>query len=394
MSLPKINYARLGDSIVHIDKVANGIDCGCTCLKCGSLLVAKNMGVQKTHHFAHYKTQECHFAYETMLHELAKEIIAEDLSLGKLPQKLEFFKEIYRNIDISSIFTDFIISQKECFLGDVIPDVVLTDKNGKQLCVEIKVTHRVDEIKKEKIINQNLSCLEIDLSSLNHIITKDELRDYIKHTHKTKWINFYFDNKERKQILNNFIKNDIFEMIPQIAIKNYRKQFCGKKYGFCNSCTYCKEPSPPDKVLCCYKMKNLNFDANSNYEIVRDNEYFITKVIYKNDNDIQQFTFKTFDEIDKQYIFSKDDVIKIGLAKYGKLDLCGNIETLWKQRNRTVITLINDKNDIYEVYRNSYINRNKNKYINATKIMACYNTQEKIFDYKKKIWHELIKIND
>lgn len=60
----------------HIDKVANGLQCECFCPYCHhEPLVAKNNGKIKDHHFSHASGNACDYAYESMLHLLAKEKI-------------------------------------------------------------------------------------------------------------------------------------------------------------------------------------------------------------------------------------------------------------------------------------------------------------------------------
>ena len=55
--------------LVHVDAVPNGKASGCVCPACGSLLVAKNNGLVKIHHFAHYfEAVSC----EGWLHATAK----------------------------------------------------------------------------------------------------------------------------------------------------------------------------------------------------------------------------------------------------------------------------------------------------------------------------------
>jgi hypothetical protein len=68
-----LTYAlnKHGD-LVHIDTVKTGKECGCSCPACNELLIAKNKGGKRTHHFAHQSGTECKYGYESMLHLLAK----------------------------------------------------------------------------------------------------------------------------------------------------------------------------------------------------------------------------------------------------------------------------------------------------------------------------------
>lgn len=71
-----LTYAPDSDGCLwDVDDVPNGNECGCFCPACREPLMAKNQGTQRMHHFAHQSGSECQFAYESMLHLLAKEKI-------------------------------------------------------------------------------------------------------------------------------------------------------------------------------------------------------------------------------------------------------------------------------------------------------------------------------
>ena len=70
----RLTYAIANDGcLVNIDTVKTGQECCCICPACKEPLVAKNKGTVRVHHFAHQSGTECDFAYESMLHLLAKE---------------------------------------------------------------------------------------------------------------------------------------------------------------------------------------------------------------------------------------------------------------------------------------------------------------------------------
>ena len=70
----RLIYAIASDGrLVNVDEVETGHDCKCICPACKEPLVAKNNGLVREHHFAHLSGSECDFAYESMLHLLAKE---------------------------------------------------------------------------------------------------------------------------------------------------------------------------------------------------------------------------------------------------------------------------------------------------------------------------------
>lgn len=63
--------------LVNVDDVPIGNECGCFCPACKEPLIAKNQGLKRMHHFAHQSRMECEYAFESMLHTLAKEKIRE-----------------------------------------------------------------------------------------------------------------------------------------------------------------------------------------------------------------------------------------------------------------------------------------------------------------------------
>lgn len=87
--------------LIGVDDVPNGKKCGCFCPACKEPLMAKNQGNKRVHHFAHQSGTECAYAFESMLHLLAKEKIRDAFLL-----KNEFWIEFeYRS---------YCPNQKEC----------------------------------------------------------------------------------------------------------------------------------------------------------------------------------------------------------------------------------------------------------------------------------------
>ncbi|MEW8537469.1 MAG: competence protein CoiA family protein [Candidatus Thiodiazotropha endolucinida] len=141
--------------VVHIDDVANGLACGCSCPVCGGALVAKNRG-QKQHHFAHHSSEECSDALETALHLLAKQILVESKCIF-LPE-LKARASSKDRVGKKYVEEELIVSPglyqldnplHEKKIGDVVADVFATHK-GHELLIEVSVTHFVDKKKKSK----------------------------------------------------------------------------------------------------------------------------------------------------------------------------------------------------------------------------------------------------
>ena len=265
---------------------------------CQSPVTAKK-GDHKTHHFAHSPENGC-TGYESMLHILAKEVLKE-LDTLELPDHKLYFDElfpyfkdeiseyekelgfqvpekVYTSFEFSHSLTNWDQSKIEVFSGcsvdlsninlfveksikDMTPDLRLQLKNtDRNLHIEIYVTHKVDEKKKERLVDRNLCFLEIDLS---HYFKSNEdyTIDYVKNLlvnmrYLHTWLHFpkleKFLRRNRKSILNemlsrvklfhedyiNFRDEELipeirnFESDPDYAIKllMYLKKDRRKKY--------------------------------------------------------------------------------------------------------------------------------------------------------------------
>jgi len=215
MNEPKLQIAQCAKTgrLKSIFEVVAGADCECVVPGLDVPVVAKNKGKKpgglvergrKVAHFAVAKGYDPQEALESALHLLAKEVFAERLELfvpplsmsagfeDKLQEALgEFYPESW-NEDLrdwlfyetfrvarqmmekkssSKIFNFDRVESEVLFhsiLGEFRADSVGSIHRTK-LVVEFKVTHPVDDEKKERIRSLGLSCLEIDLSDFQQI---------------------------------------------------------------------------------------------------------------------------------------------------------------------------------------------------------------------------------
>lgn len=155
--------------LVYINDVPNGLECNCVCPGCKEKLIAKNDGKIREHHFAHANNNECITGYQTMIHLLAKDIIEETKIFpiafkGKLLSACKIYKEI--PLEEFGFIPD-IIGFSPITAG---PNIV-----GKiPVIIEIYVTHKVDEEKKNKIIKSGILAMEVNLSKVD-FSTKENL---------------------------------------------------------------------------------------------------------------------------------------------------------------------------------------------------------------------------
>ena len=163
-------YGRCEFGIAHVEEVPSGLACGCTCPACGDVLVAKK-GRCRRHHFAHHGEVECPWAVETALHLAAKQILARRRAIvlpavhlgdgvrdgeGDAPRGPALAAA--RRVTLDTV-------RLERRLGEVVPDVIAWVA-GRDLYIEVRVTHAVDEAKRAKVAARGVSTVEIDLSDL------------------------------------------------------------------------------------------------------------------------------------------------------------------------------------------------------------------------------------
>lgn len=129
------------------------------CIDCGEKLIVR-LGEHNIHHFSHRKGSTCCASAMTQLHKSAPKFI----HIGDRIMLPPFETILGTNGQwTEAIITDIRLEQKE---GSIRPDIIIT-ANGKELYIELKVTHGVDAVKMARIYQNNKSTLEIDLSSLD-----------------------------------------------------------------------------------------------------------------------------------------------------------------------------------------------------------------------------------
>lgn len=151
----KLPFAIRNNILVSIDDVESGIQKDCFCPCCGSLLIARK-GDCNVHHFAHAKS-ECEYGLETALHIFAKQILEESKTIY-LPELYAGNYLLHEKIQIS--INEVYLEKR---IGNIVPDVIIVS-DGRELIVEIAVTHFADYNKIFKIKKMGIGGIEIDLS--------------------------------------------------------------------------------------------------------------------------------------------------------------------------------------------------------------------------------------
>lgn len=146
--------------VVSINEVVRGLACGCRCLECNEVVVARQ-GLQRMHHFSHASQKEpCEVTPESFLHRYAKQMVKESLGLQLPPQPGHRSES-----EDQSSWWDFESVKEEPWMGDFRPDLVAELIDGP-LLIEFACTSFVDKEKLERIKQLGIRTVEIDLSSL------------------------------------------------------------------------------------------------------------------------------------------------------------------------------------------------------------------------------------
>lgn len=141
--------------LVAIDNVVNGKACNCTCVTCGSSLIAKQRG-SRASHFAHEAGSECNWSGETELHLIAKEVIEQDRFVN--------FHYVTFDGNRKDIKVPFNSLKKEVGFAGYRPDILAYTEHNEPLVVEICVTHACDDKKIQHLNLERINAVEIHLA--------------------------------------------------------------------------------------------------------------------------------------------------------------------------------------------------------------------------------------
>lgn len=174
---PRTLFGRDDQGVIrHISQVARGAK-GLTCPDCQHPLIPKK-GQELRHHFAHASAEECRTAGETMLHLLAKSVIADakrlDVPEVKVVDPRSGRAERLRMPETQHFDT----VELEVWESGIRPDVVgirHTSEGGpdERLLIEVRVTHAVDDRKLDRLRQRREAAVEIDLSGIRTDLDSD-----------------------------------------------------------------------------------------------------------------------------------------------------------------------------------------------------------------------------
>ncbi len=161
-----IKYAINKDSLqaIHINDAENGLACNCNCEKCNQSLIAVQGKSENPRewHFRHHIDTNCNGGQETALHQMAKQILVENLQII-IPK---FGRINYSNA----------VAEKE--LVSIRPDVSAVYAN-QIIYFEVAVTHFNEPDKNQFFFDGKHRSVEINLSKTSRDISPEELKLFI-----------------------------------------------------------------------------------------------------------------------------------------------------------------------------------------------------------------------
>lgn len=175
---------RRDGTIAHVSEVVSGLNCDCVCPACGYPVVARRGRIVE-HHFAHHVLRNCRYAAETALHKFAKQVLERHRRILVPEIKAEQDGQCLVAHKGGDYEVDEVILERR--LTGLVPDVIVR-KGGRELLVEIFVTHACDEKKLQRIREQGIAAIEIDLSDYTNDFTPESVEDAILRSAPRKWL--------------------------------------------------------------------------------------------------------------------------------------------------------------------------------------------------------------
>jgi hypothetical protein len=179
---------RVADGrMVRATEVVNGLACGCVCPKCRRRLVAKQ-GLILQAHFAHEgEAEDCVGAFETMVHRLAKQIIA-DGGVLRLPPTVARYKWFTEEIAPARSVSIRDAKIETRFVGKQLDVMVQVIGEEIELAVEIFVTHHCTPEKLALFEQHQLPAIEIDLSKFRMMTDDTDLAAAVLDVAPRSWL--------------------------------------------------------------------------------------------------------------------------------------------------------------------------------------------------------------
>jgi hypothetical protein len=190
---------------LFIEDVPRGLACDCVCACCGRPLIAKK-GFERRHHFAHLEIADCRGAPESVLHLLAKELLA-GLHWLMIPSyefrwqrktkagTLVEHQAIVATEERVRIHSVKVEESEEGF----VPDIII-ESDSALLIVEVVVSNRVTRTKLRKMRKRNLRVIEIRLDPADSFLARGVLNAKLQCDLASKVWLFHPDQREAERM--------------------------------------------------------------------------------------------------------------------------------------------------------------------------------------------------
>ena len=205
-------YGMKDEKLIHISDAVSGLECGCQCPACGTSLIARKGDVRR-HHFAHQQGQDARSCLETVLHLYAKQVVAEQHKVLLPDTYLSVEKkDDARTLHQKHIYETGVMAKFTQVSLEVARDSYRADAVGflegfGEIDIEIRVTHEVDQEKREKVRAINKPMIEIDLSTLSRDASPEDILEAVLYTAPREWIfNPFYSQQLRElelQVINS-----------------------------------------------------------------------------------------------------------------------------------------------------------------------------------------------
>lgn len=168
-------------TIVKVEDVSRGLECGCVCPNCGDRLIARQ-GDEKVWHFAH-ENEECSGAVEAAVHMIALQHL-----LGVKSITIPEFVFLLPGKDwVEPVRRVNVRSAKSITLIEGARDDVELNCAGQRLLVHLAVGQESDDQKRVLLRERGLSAITIDLSPFLLAPTSFNVEESVSGKH-TSWL--------------------------------------------------------------------------------------------------------------------------------------------------------------------------------------------------------------
>lgn len=234
MTDSQTGYGMRDGKLVFIADVQRGLRCGCACPVCGAAFIAKK-GSKREHHFAHFASIDCHGVAESVLHSLAKELLATMDSFEIPPYQFIKSRRTRTGVVVQHqaivakggrvSIRNVRVERKE---GDFVPDIVI-DTGTKSLIVEVAVTHRVSRAKMRKIRRHDTPAIEIRLEPRDSLLSRDLLTEKLRSDLPSKVWLFHPRQRQAEQVFYAKLRNVVSSGFEASRVADVRQRRGGKR---------------------------------------------------------------------------------------------------------------------------------------------------------------------